>query len=328
MKAFALVRPIAVEGAVRALGEGGAVALKASGIDLLDRMKEHVAEPERVVTLADVQGLETLARTEGGGLRIGARVTLDGLAASAEVRAFAPALAKAAGLAASPQLRRRATVGGNLGQHTRCGYYRHLSFPCLRRGGDECPVRAATGVQDTAGVFGNDLCASAHPSSVAPVLGALGATVRVAGPAGERPVAFADLWAAPAKGRAAELSLAADEVIVAVELPAPGGPSAVGYEEVRAKAAFDWALVSAAVRLDGPVGAVTGGRVWLGSVAPAPWQAKAAEALLRGSITAALAEKVGAAAAAGATPLPGSAYKVKLLQVAVKRAVLEAAGRR
>lgn len=332
MKPFALLRPASTGAAVGALAQGGAVVLKANGVDLLDRMKERVSEPDKVVSLVDIGGLGGRSNTPQGGLRLGALATLQQIADCPEVLRLAPTLAKAAGLAASPQLRRRATLGGNLGQHTRCGYYRHATFACVKRGADACPVRAETGVQDTAGIFGNDLCASAHPSSVAPVLGALGAVIHVEGPKGARQVAFADLWAPPQRGRASDLALDPAEVIVAVELPAARGPVADGYEEVRVKAAFDWALVSCAVRIHGlgsggGAGAASGGSIWLGSVAPTPYRALAAEALLQGRVDEALAEKVGAKAAEGATPLAGTAYKVQLVKVAVKRALLAAAGR-
>jgi xanthine dehydrogenase YagS FAD-binding subunit len=327
MRSFTLLRPASVAAASSALAEGGAVALKANGVDLLDRMKERVAEPERVVSLVDVKGLGTVAATPQGGLRLGALATLQQIADSPDVQRLAPALAKAAGLAASPQLRRRATLGGNLGQHTRCGYYRHLSFPCLKRGADTCPVKAETGVQETAGIFGNDLCAGAHPSSVAPALGALAAIVHVEGPKGARQIAFPDLWAPPQKGRASDLALDPAEVIVAVDVPPVPGPTGHGYEEVRVKAAFDWALVSCAVRVLGGNGSGTSASIWLGSVAPTPWRALAAEALVNGRIDEALAEKVGAKAAEGATPLPGNAYKVQHVKIAVKRALLAAAGR-
>jgi xanthine dehydrogenase YagS FAD-binding subunit len=178
VKAFRYERPKTVEAAIRALA--GDATLKANGIDLLDRLKERVEEPERVVTLVDVPGLDAIGR-DAGSLVVGAMATLAAVAASPDVRAVAPALAEAAGSAASPQLRNRATVGGNLAQHTRCGYYRMRSFPCWKRGDAKCPVLEAGAVQDTAGIFGIGSCASAHPSSLAPVLGALDATVVVRG---------------------------------------------------------------------------------------------------------------------------------------------------
>jgi xanthine dehydrogenase YagS FAD-binding subunit len=326
MKSFAFVRPTTPAAASAALAEPSSV-LKASGVDLLDRMKERVDEPDRVVALLDVPGLATITETQGGGVKIGAMTTLQALADDPLVRARLPSLAKAAGLAASPQLRRRATVGGNLAQHTRCGYYRHLSFPCWKRGADACPVLAETGVQDTAAIFNNASCASAHPSSLAPVFGSLTADVHVEGPQGARQVDFPSLWAAPECGRATDLALAPAEVITAVEIPPVPGSTGYGYEEVRVKSAFDWALVSAAVRIFGGNGKGGSASIWLGSVAPTPHRALAAEALVEGTITDALATKVGEAAARGATPLPGNAYKVDLVKVAVKRALLEAVGR-
>lgn len=332
MKAFSFVRPRTLSEAAGALGAPGSV-LKAGGVDLLDRLKERVDEPDRVVGLVDVAEQRAIARGADGAFTLGALVTLQQLSEHPELAQSLPTLARAAGLAASPQLRRRATLGGNLGQHTRCGYYRHLSFPCVKRGASACPVRAAGGVQDAAGVFGNDLCASSHPSSVAPVLGSLDARVHVLAPqepgrAAPQVLAFEALWAAPAAGRASDLALAPGQVISHVEIPAQGA-AGFGYEEVRVKAAFDWALVSAAVRLQVEGGKVVSARVWLGSVAPVPWRAAAAEALLtgRGLPDAAAALAAGQAALQGATPLEGSAYKLPLITTAVKRAVLDAARR-
>jgi xanthine dehydrogenase YagS FAD-binding subunit len=325
MKAFSLLRPSSVEAAVDALATGAGALPKGGGVDLLDRMKERVDEPDALVALSDLSGAWRAIEEKDGLLVVGAGATLADLAASDVVRRLAPTLAEAAGLAASPQLRHRATLGGNLAQHTRCGYYRHRSFPCLKRGDDACPVRAPGGVQETAGIFGNDPCASAHPSSVAPVLGALGAKVSVLGPKGAREVAFPDLWRAPAKGVASDVLLEPGEVIRAVSV-APGGKA--GYDEVRQKAAFDWPLVSAAVRyrLDGE--RIAEASVWLGAVAPTPWRAAKAEAaLVGGKPGTALAEKAGEAAASDATPLPGNAYKRALVRVAVKRALEAARGR-
>lgn len=329
MKSFTLVRARDLGQASEALASGPESVLKAGGTDLLDRLKEGLLAPERVVSLIDLKAGGEIAVTPEGPTFVGARATLAALADSSIVRQRHPVLAQAAGLAASPQIRRRATLGGNLAQHTRCGYYRLATFPCLKRGGDACPVRAAGGVQDTAGIFGNDLCASAHPSSVAPVLGALDAVVQVFDRKEVRSVPFQALWSAPARGRASDLALAPDALIVGFLLPAHAG-AGFGYHEVRAKAAFDWPLVTAAVRLDLEGGKVKAARVWLGSVAPTPWRAEAAEQALvvGGAPSQAAAVKAGEAAVKGASPLLGNAHKVQLVQVAVKRAVLEAAGRR
>jgi xanthine dehydrogenase YagS FAD-binding subunit len=326
VKAFAYVRPKTVEGVVAALGEGG--TLKASGLDLLDRMKERVDQPDRVVTLVDVPGLaDEIAPGPGGGaLRLGALTTLAAIAGSKAVEERVPALAEAAREAASPQLRNRATLGGNLAQHTRCGYYRHASFPCWKRGSEACPVLAEGAVQETAAVFGNASCASAHPSSLAPALGAAGATVVVRGPKGERRLALPDLYEAPKKGKASDVVLGAGEVIVAVEVPS--APRSA-FVEVRRRAAFDWALASCAASLREADGKVVEPRIFLGAVAPIPWRSKAAEAVLAGQpFSEALAAKAGEAAAAEATPLPGNRYKVDLVKVVVRRALVAAHARK
>lgn len=324
MKAFRYDRATTVEGAVKALADGAAL-LKANGIDVLDRLKERVAEPERVVTLVDVPGLDRIER-DGGVLRVGAMTTLAALAASADVAAASPALAEAAGAAASPALRNRATLGGNLGQHTRCGYYRLRSFPCFKRGDAICPVRIEGGVQENAGIFDNAPCACAHPSSVAPVLGAAGATVRVRGREGERRVPFASIWGPVKQGQVSDLSLAPDDVIVGVEVPAvrPGVDREATYE-VRHKAAFDWALVTCAVRCAVEGGVVRAASVWMGSVAPSPWRSEAAEQALVGRAPdAATATAAAEAAVASARPLPGTAYKLDLVRASVRRALAAA----
>jgi xanthine dehydrogenase YagS FAD-binding subunit len=289
-------------------------------------MKERVDEPDVLVSLCDAQGLGDVRIEESGAIWIGARVTLAQLAESAVCLRFLPTLAEAAGHAASPQLRHRATIAGNLAQHTRCGYYRHKSFPCLKRGGDSCPVRADGGVQDTAGIFGNQACASAHPSSVAPVLGALDAEIAIRDAKALRFVAFADFWADPAPGRASDTILRAGEVIEGVRVPARDTKQFVGYAEIRQRKAFDWALISCAVRYEtDAAGKITQSRAWFGSLAPAPWRAEKAEAALAGQVCSDAAAAAAAKAfLADATPLDGTTFKLQLTKVALKRALAAA----
>lgn len=327
MKAFRYDRARTAAGASRALA-GGDALLKAAGLDVLDRLKEGNDAPARVVSLHDVPGLDGVAR-EGDVLRIGALTTLATLAASPLVAVAAPALAEAAGLAASPALRNRATLGGNLGQHTRCGYYRVRTFPCFRRGDAVCPVRVEGGVRDLAGVFDNSPCACAHPSSLAPALGAAGATVRVVSAAGERSVPFAALYGPVAQGKASDLALDPTDVIVGVDVPAlrPGVDLEAAYE-LRQKAAFDWAMVTCAVRVARKDGRIEAAAVWLGAVAPAPWRSTAAAAALVGRPPGDAAAAAAAdAAVTGATPLPGTEAKLAWVKVAVRRALLAAFGR-
>jgi xanthine dehydrogenase YagS FAD-binding subunit len=329
MKAFRFLRPRDAAEATAALAAQPGAVLKAGGIDLLDRMKEHVDEPGTVVGLVDAKGLEAVHIEEDGSIRIGARVTLATLAASETCRRFLPTLAEAAGLAASPQIRNRATIAGNVAQHTRCGYYRHESFPCLKRGADHCPVKKEGGVQDTAGVF--DLpCVAAHPSSLAPVLGSLDAELHVRTPQGPGVVAFGAAWRTPERGRASDLDIGADPAVIeAIRIPARVEKQFVGYAEVRQKAAYDWALVSCAVRYEADAaGKVRDPRIWFGSVAPTPFHATRAETAIAGSPSTDETARLAAEAAfAEAQPLPGAAYKLKLAKVALRRAFAAARGR-
>ena len=323
MKAFRYERAKTVEAAVAATAAGGAV-LKANGLDLLDRLKERIDEPDRIVTLIDVPGLDRIEAIEGGRIRIGAMVTLAGLVSTPSL-ALPRALVDAASEAASPQLRNRATVGGNLCQHTRCGYYRVKTFDCLKRGVGGCPVIAPGGVQETAGIFGNNPCACAHPSSLAPVFGALGAKVVVKGKSGERRISVSELYRPPVVGQASDTTLAPGDVITSIEIS--GQAQHTAFYEVRQRASYDWALVSCAVAFSGGEAAVKDAGIWLGAVAPSPMRAVEAEKALIGigrPFSEALATAAAEAAVIGATPLAGNAYKVELVKVAVKRALMAA----
>ena len=325
MKAFELHRPTTAEAAANALGDGA--LLKAGGVDVLDRLKERVDEPDRVVSLVDLGDEAKGITREGRVIVIGAQATLASIAASDLVPS---SVRRAAAQAASPQIRNLATLGGNLCQHTRCGYYRLKSFPCLKRGDDDCPVLADGAVQENAGIFANRPCASAHPSSLAPSLGTAGAVLQVVGAKGAREIAFEDLWAAPAKGRASDTTLAPTDVIAHVVLQARDASAGwrVAHEEIRQKAAFDWPLVTCAVALRAEGGKVAEASVWLGAVAPTPLRSVAAETVLTGkAFDEALAAKAGEAAVGGATPLAGTKYKVQLVKVAVRRALARAWGR-
>ncbi len=331
MKAFRYDRPKTLSAAVEALGGSGDAVLHAGGTDLLGRMKERLVEPARLVALLDVEGDLRDVRAEGAGLWIGALATLDDLARSDVVKERAPSLGEAAAAAASPQIRHRATIAGNLAQHTRCGYYRFASSPCFRRGATFCSTRRDGAVQEVAGVFANETCASAHPSSVAPVLCALDATVYVVTPAApdrHEPHPLRTLWhTEQVRGRAEDLALPDGGVISHLVVPGDdvGRGQVDAYEEVRQRAAFDWALASSAVRLVREGDTVKDASVWLGAVAPTPWRATGAEQALTGRAWSKdLAGDAADAAVEGATPLAGTAYKVPIVRAVVRRAIEKA----
>lgn len=313
MKAFAWIEPQDLQSAIEA-GAAPKALFKAGGVDLNDRLKEHLDEPQALVNIRRLRGLD-FVNEDSGGLRLGPLVTLATIASHPAVRKLAPALAEAAGAAATPQIRNAATIGGNLAQRPRCWYFRKEEFHCRRKGGTEC--FAIDGQNEMHAVFDNDLCAIVHPSALGTALTALGATLKVQGPKGERRVPIDQFFVRPETDIQRENVLQPGELIV--EVAAPARPSA--YVKLMEKQSFDWPLAEAAVALgDEP-------RVVLGAAAPVPWRAPKAEALIKGRrIDAALAAQAAKLAVEGAKPLQHNEYKLALLETAAKRALLAAGG--
>jgi xanthine dehydrogenase YagS FAD-binding subunit len=335
----------------RAPGRSGPAVLKAGGIDLLDRMKEGIDNPVRLINLRRVKGHgmdqvrevrpepTTVAMAKaamkgdagsasGTELRIGALVTLARLAEDPLVRKHFPALAQAAEGAATPQIRQVATLGGNLLQRPRCWYLRSKDHLCKKKGGTMC--FAQTGENDFHAIFDNGVCAIVHPSAAATPLWALAARVRTIGPKGERDLTLAELFMPPGEPGAnllRENHLDPAEVLTEVVVPLPQPGQRNLYLKVKQKQSFDWPLGEVAVVLRagarGSGRAVAAARIVLGSAAAIPWRAEAAEAELLGlsRIDEAGLQKVGRAAVAGALPLGKNGYKVPLLSGLVQRAV-------
>ena len=272
-----LLRPSSVDEATAALGNGAKPLW--GGTDLVPLLRERLATADTLVHVADVvpRGID--------GTRIGAGTTL----AELEVDPQIPeALREACRQAASPQLRSMGSVGGNLRQATRCWYWR-LDFPCYLHGGDRC--HAKQGAHREHAIFGNDRCASAHPSDVAAALLALGATVRTT----RREFPIGDLYRLPTDEDRDVVALAADELILELDVPHPDASTYLKAMDRR-----KWAFP-----LVGVAAARFGERIRLGlaGVAPIPWLIESAAAL------------------EDATPLPGTAYKVELARALVRRAL-------
>lgn len=311
------------KGWARALEAVAAGAVpKGAGVDLWDRMKEHLDEPARVVSLLGIPGAADIAVTATGGLRVGALATVTDVAEHAEVVRRYPALARAAGSLATPAIRNAATIGGNLAQRPRCAYFRSALHPCIRKGGTSCP--ATTGDHRLHAVFENAPCAAVLPSSLAAALTAYEATVSVASVTGARSVAVEELFVPTKEDPRRELRLAPGELITAVELPARPVGERSAYVKARPRESFDWPIVEAAVAVVVDGAAVRSARVVLGAVAMTPWRARASERALVGAPLS--AESIGRAAAAaieGATPLSGNRYKLALVRAMVTRALEE-----
>ncbi len=329
MKNFILHRPKTKEEAVALLdGKWGKTELLAGGTDLLALQKEYIAQPDKVVSLNAVAGFDKLdiATREPPILTIGAGVKLATLASDPAIQKYCTALGEAARLIGGPQIRNMGTLGGNLCQRNRCWYFRDEHVHCLLKGGDKC--FALDGENRYHAIFTKGhKCVIVHPSTLAPTLIALGATAKVMSDGGKtRTIELSKFFNAPSGEGEREHVLAANELVTAVTIDCKAGQKSASYE-VRHKQSHDWPLVQAAVSLVLEQGKAKDVKIVLGHVAPTPYLvADAAKAIEGKEITEATATAAGEAAAEGAKPLSQNGYKTKLVIVAVKRALLAAAG--
>jgi xanthine dehydrogenase YagS FAD-binding subunit len=325
VKAFSYVNPKNEKEAIGALSaEPDKVMPLAGGQDLLARLKDYIAEPDRVVNVKGALDA-TVTPMPDGGLKIGAAMKIADLAEHAQVAKLYPAMALAATEVGTPQIRNQGTVGGNLNQRPRCWYFRNEEFVCFKKGGNVC--FSPTGENQFHAIFGNGPSFIVHPSSLAVPSVAYGATFRLAGPKGERMVAAADYFTMPTlQNVRTENVLAPDELLTHVILPAPGTVKS-GHYEVRYKESHDWPIAFATVVIAMAGDTIKSARVVMGAVAPIPWRSQAAEAALAGKpLNEATATAAAEAALREARPLSQNAYKVQVAKTAVKRAILHAGG--
>lgn len=325
MQGFEYASPTTKEQAVALLGSSWADAeVLAGGTDLLSLMKDDVVHPKRIVSLKDVAELRGIKATKAG-LRIGATATIQELLDDAQVGRAYPAIFHAAEGITSPQIRAMGTVGGDLCQRPRCWYYR-AGFGLLATDPNGEPL-VPSGDNRYHAILGNSGPAYfVSPSSLAPALIAYGATVRIQGPKGSRDVPVERFFVTPQNAGQREYDLKPGEIVTDITIPSAAGAAGATYE-VRQKEALDWPLAAASVVLKMSGGKVASARIALGHVAPIPWRSEAAEQTLVGkSINEDTAKAAGEAAVVGAKSLGRNAYKIQLARVAVKRAVLAAAG--
>ena len=324
MSPFAYSRAADVAEAVR-LAAGGGARFIAGGTNLVDLMKEHVERPQRLVDVTRLP-LDRIEPADDGGLRIGALVTNSALAYDDQVAQRYPLLSSAILAGATAQLRNKATTGGNLLQRTRCYYFYDTATACNKREpGSGCPAMA--GVNRIHAILGaSDQCIATHPSDMCVALAALEARVRVAGPHGERVIAFADFHRLPGDAPQRDTNLAPGELVVAVELPARGFARHHTYLKLRDRASYAFALVSVAAALELDGDSIAEARLALGGVAHKPWRDARAEALLRGARPGRDAfEAAAACLLAEARGHGGNDFKIELARRAIVRALSQAA---
>lgn len=321
MKAFSYQSAATLDEALSLLGEDGATRPLAGGTDLLPLIKAGVAAPERVVDIKRVDALPRGVEAAGDELRLGTLTTLSEIEEHPEILQRWTALAQAAGLAATPQLRNMATIGGNLLQRPRCWYFRNQQFHCWLKGGDEC--QAVDGDNRFHALLGGGPCVATHPSDLASALLALDASVQLRGADGERTLPAGSFWALPTDERRTENVLRENELVLSVQVPAPGAGVRSIYLKAMDRKAWAFALVGVAARLGLDAGRrIQDARLVLSGVAPIPWRAVEAERVLLGAEAGpAVFARAAQAALDGAAPLAHNGYKLPLAASLVRRAL-------
>ena len=329
MNTFDYVRPTSIAEAIAAASAPGAAYL-AAGTNLVDLMKGGVARPSRLVDVNSLPGLKSIETLADGSTRIGALVRNADLAHDAAFAAAFPAVAEALLSGASAQLRNAATVGGNIGQRTRCAYFFEATAACNKRQlGAGCDARG--GETRHAAILGaSESCIATNPSDFCVPLSALGAVVEIEGAKGRREIALEAFHRLPGDAPEQDNVLEPGELIVAVRLPAEaaGFSAHSRYLKVRDRTSYAFAIVSAAAALRIENGVIAEARLALGGVAAKPWRSHEAEAALRGRRADAQSFKAAAELALhGASPIGENAFKIELARRVVTRALtLAAAG--
>ncbi len=295
-------------------------AVVGGGSEYLQLMKDHVVEPDYLINLKTIPDLDYI-REERGGFRIGALAKLADLEEHPGVREKLLILSAAAGEAASPQIRNAGTIAGNICQRPFCWYFRSAHFNCLRKGGTVCYT--VTGDGRFHAILGGGPSYIVHPSDTAPALVALGAQIKIAGPAGEKTVPLEKFFVLPSVDYRRENILGAGEIVTEIYVPLPRAGARGFYHKVRERLAWDHAIVSVSTVVESSAGAVRNVRVVLGGVTPIPWRALKAEEFLRGKkLDEANAKQAGEIALEGAKPLKDNGYKVQMAKDLIQRALL------
>ncbi len=321
LPAFAYHRPTGLAEVFALLAAHDDAVVVSGGTDLYPNLKRRQFPAGTVVSLAAVPGLAGITTAEDGTVRLGTLTTLATVASSPDVP---EALAAAAALVASPQLRNRGTVGGNLCVDTRCHWlnvtdlWRQAAEPCLKAGGETCWVAPA-----------KRQCWAVLSSDLAPVLVALEATVRLAGPDGTRTLPVAELYRDDGM---AHLAKEPEEILVEVVVPSLGDRRA-GYRKLRRRGSIDFPILGVAAALRFARDRCREARIVLGAVASAPVRATAAEELLTAHPwSAELVEEAGALAGKAVRPMGNtdltSRYRKRMIPVYVRRLLTDLAGAR
>ena len=301
------------------VANGGATGIIAGGTDLLGEIKQGTVRPSRLVGLQSIDALRGIRLYERG-LLIGAMTTIAEIAEDEHVRSRYAVLAEACDSVATPQIRNVGTLGGNLCQKPRCWYYRSPLFDCLKKGGDKC--FAHEGMNKFHAIFDTDVCPAVHASDTAVALCAVNARVLLMSSGGARMMPVEEFFVRPGADATTENVLQSGEMVAEIVIPTASPYLRSMYLKAKERQAMDFALASVGLSLEVSENVVSYARVVLGGVAPMPHRAHGAEGTLLGTrVSEVDSERVGRAAAEGATPLSDNGYKVRLVSGLVSRAV-------
>lgn len=322
MRPFQYTSTRTVEDTLERLSNAGdsTVRALAGGTDLLTLMKVEIESPQELIDIKRLDGLPGSIVAMDDGVDLGALTTLTEIETNDVIRERYPLLSEAAGLAATPQLRNRATLAGNLLQRPRCWYFRSPHFHCWLQGGSDCPAR--DGENQFHAIFDESPCVAVHPSDLAGCLMALDATIEVHSVEGDRTLQMADFFTMPTDTHRRETAIESGELIFSVHLPTlPNGARSTYRKSMDRKVwAFALVGVAAVVAMEGAH--IKDARLVLNGVAPIPWRAEAAEQMLIGeSPGTELFNQVADVALSGAEPLAHNGYKVELARRLIRQAL-------
>lgn len=269
------------EAAAIAAAKAPSAQFIAGGTNLVDLMKRGVTNPEKLV---DITGLAmNSVEQKGNTISIGA-LALNSVVAEHElVVKHLPLLSQALRAGASQQIRNMATIGGNIMQRTRCGYFYDLTMPCNKRT-PNTGCAALEGHNRMHAIFGSsDKCIAVHPSDMCIALVALDADVLVSNGKTIKKIPFKDFHKLPGNNPDKDNNLLKGELIKAIEIPIQPGLAVNSlYTKIRDRASYAFALVSVAAALDMNGKTIKDIRLAMGGVAHKPWRLTAAEQFLKG----------------------------------------------
>jgi xanthine dehydrogenase YagS FAD-binding subunit len=321
MPAFELFQPASIADAQILLQQHGSDAwIMAGGLDSFDWLKDRIKKPKIVVDLSGIEELKGI-RTTSDGIEIGAMTTLTEVVTNPIVRQQYGLLAEGAELAASPQIRNQATIGGNVSQDARCWYYR-AGWPCYRAGGNICYADTPTGRNREHAILHAQRCVAVNPSDSAPALIALDAKFVLRTPKGEQIVDAEDYFIGPDIDITRLHILKPGDLLTAIRIPPTWARAQFYFEKIRDRNVWDFPLlnVASAMRVSGNT--IQGIRIAVNGAAARPLRLKAVEDAVHGKpATPATGEMAGRLAVQGALPLQFNAYKIPLMRNLVKRAI-------